>query len=114
MSTRLDIEAHTSPLHVSNQIHHYGASLDVPTRKHAIALTLILVSFISIRLKLSNNQAKLSKQSLTADAAIRIVLLTLQGYTATHTHTSVTAWEWDPSRGYRRGCCHNTSPTAPF
>src|ERR1041385_1682322 len=46
-----------------------------------------LVCFISIQFKLSNNQAKLSKQSLTADAAIRIVLLTLQGCTATHTHT---------------------------
>src|ERR1041385_6501996 len=44
-----------------------------------------LASFRSIQFKLSNNQAKLSKQSLTADAAIRIVLLTLQGCTATHT-----------------------------
>src|SRR3954465_2484357 len=78
-------EAYTSPLHVSNQLHHYGASLDFPTRKHAIALTLILVKFRSIRFKLSNSQAKLSKQSITADAAIRIVLLTLQGCTSTHT-----------------------------
>src|SRR3954466_14223420 len=69
----------------SNQLHHYGAFLDFPTRKHATALTLILVCFRSIRFKVSNNQAKLSKQSLTADAAIRIVLLTLQGCTATHT-----------------------------
>src|SRR4051812_36956067 len=46
---------------------------------------LILASFISIRFKLSIDQAKLSKQSITADAAIRIVLLTLQGCTATHT-----------------------------
>src|ERR1041385_5644630 len=44
-----------------------------------------LASFRSIQFKLSNNQAKLSKQSLTADAAIRIVLLTLQGCTAAHT-----------------------------
>src|ERR1041385_7318589 len=74
-----------SPLLLFNQLHHYGAFLDLTTRKHAIALTLILASFISIQFKLSNNQAKLSKQSLTADAAIRIVLLTLQGCTATHT-----------------------------
>src|ERR1041385_8070930 len=46
-----------------------------------------LASFRSIQFKLSNNRAQLSKQSLTADAAIRIVLLTLQGCTATHTHT---------------------------
>src|SRR3982750_4700430 len=38
-----------------------------------------------IRFKLSNNQAKLSKQSITADTTIRIVLLTLQGCTTTHT-----------------------------
>src|SRR3954466_16179031 len=83
--------------YISNQLDHYGAFLDFPTRKHAIALTLILVIFISIQFKLSNNQAMLSKQSITADAAIRIVLLTLQGWTATHTQASVTAWEWDPS-----------------
>src|SRR3954470_9939820 len=88
-----------SPLHVSNQLHHYGASLDFPTRKHAIALTLILVSFISIQFKLSNNQAKLSKQSITADAAIRIVLLTLQGCTTTHTWSSVTAFVLDTIQG---------------
>src|SRR3954462_3308027 len=70
----------------SNQLHHYGAFLDFPMRKHAIALTLILVYFRSIRFKLSNNQAKISKQSIIADAAIRIVLLTLQGCTATHTY----------------------------
>src|SRR3954463_3002932 len=46
---------------------------------------LIWASFISIQFKLTNNRAKLSKQSITADAAIRIVLLTLQGCTATHT-----------------------------
>src|SRR4051794_29916553 len=46
-----------------------------------------LGKFYKYPLKLSNNQAKLSKQSLTAHAAIRIVLLTLQGCTATHTHT---------------------------
>ena len=33
----------------------------LPTRKHAIALTLILASFISIQFKFSNNQAQLSK-----------------------------------------------------
>src|SRR3954466_15248419 len=42
---------------------------------HSIAL--ILVCFRSTRFKLSNTQAKLSKQSITADTAIRIVLLTL-------------------------------------
>src|SRR3954462_8378848 len=65
----------------SNQLHHYGAFLDFPTRRHAITLTLILVCFSSIWFKLSNNQAKLSKHSITADTAIRIVLLTLQGCT---------------------------------
>src|ERR1041385_7386596 len=71
--------------YISNELHHYGAFLDLPMRKHAIALTLILVCFTSIQFKLSNNQAKLSKQSLTADVTIRIVLLTLQGCTTTHT-----------------------------
>src|SRR3954471_14757948 len=69
----------------SNQLHHYGAFLDLPHEKYTIALTLILVCFRSIQFKLSNNQAKLSKQSITADAAIRIFLLSLQGCTATHT-----------------------------
>src|SRR5437867_3710952 len=77
-----------SPLHITIQLHHYGAPLDFPTRRHAIALTLILVCFRSIQFKLSNNQAKLSKQSITADTAIRIVLLTLQGCT-TFTHMSL-------------------------
>src|SRR4051812_43021617 len=45
-----------------------------PREKHAIALTLILASFISILFKLSNDQAKLSKQSITTDAAIRKIL----------------------------------------
>src|SRR3954465_4956882 len=57
----------------------------LPHEEHTIALTLILASFISIRFKLSIEQAKLSKQSITEGAAIRIVLLTLQGCTATHT-----------------------------
>src|SRR3954470_21216621 len=63
--------------------------------KHAIALTLTLASFISILFKLSNNQDKLSKQSKTADTAIRIVLLTLQECTATHMKSSVTAFGLD-------------------
>src|SRR3954464_367943 len=74
-----------SPLLTTIQLHHYGAPLDFPTRRHAIALTLILVCFRSMLFKLSNNQAKLSKQSRTVDTAIRIVLLTLQGCT-TFTH----------------------------
>src|SRR4051812_47777349 len=73
-----------SLLLTTNQLHHYGAPLDFPTRRHAIALTLILASFRSIQFKLSNNQAKLSKQSITADTTIQIVLLTLQGCTTTH------------------------------
>src|SRR3954470_23800131 len=84
-----------SPLLTPIQLHHYGSPLDLPTRKHAIALTLILVCFRSIRFKLSNNQAKFSKQSITADTAIRIVLLTLQGCTATHMKSSVTAFGLD-------------------
>src|SRR3954470_7859339 len=76
-----------SPLLTTNQLHHYGAPLDFPTRRHAITLTLILVCFRSIRFKLSNNQAKLYKQPITADTAILIVLLTLQGCT-TFTHVA--------------------------
>src|SRR3954467_4937763 len=53
-------EAYTSPLLTTIQLHHYGAPLDFPTRRHAIALTLILVYFRSIQFKLSNNQDKLS------------------------------------------------------
>src|SRR3954467_13742383 len=113
MSTRLEVrsvhESTTSPTNTPLWL-----LPRLPHEEHTIALTLILASFISIRFRLSIDQAKLSKQSITADAAIRIVLLTLQGCTATHTHASVTAWEWDPSSGYRRGCCHDTSPTAPF
>src|SRR3954471_11875793 len=44
-----------------------------------------LGKFYKYPFKLSNNQAKLSKQSITADTAIQIVLLTLQGCT-TFTH----------------------------
>src|SRR3954470_9619413 len=84
-----------SPLLTTFQLHHYGAPLDFPMRRHAIALTLILVCFRSIRFKLSNNQAKLSKQSITADTAIRIVLLILHGCT-TFTHvSSLTAFDLD-------------------
>src|SRR3954462_7456520 len=104
-----------SPLHVTNQLHHYGASLDFPTRKHAIALTLILVSFISIQFKLSNNQAKLSKKSITADTTIRIVLLTLQGCTTfTHMTISYRLWLRHHSRGVGEDVLRNTSPTTPF
>src|SRR3954464_14224614 len=78
-----------SPLLTTNQLHHYGAPLNFPTRRHAIALTLILVCFRSIWFKFSNNQDKLSKKSITADTAIRIVLLTLQGCT-TFTHMIIT------------------------
>src|ERR1041385_8080305 len=85
MSTRLEVRSVHESTTFTNQLHHYGAFLDFPTRKHAIALTLILVYFRSIQFKLSNNRAQLSKQSLTADADIRIVLLPLQGCTATHT-----------------------------
>src|SRR4051812_29312417 len=57
------------------------------------ALTLILVCFRSIQFKLSNNQAKLCKQSITADTAIRIVFLTLQGCTTTHTLHQLPPWD---------------------
>src|ERR1041385_9042540 len=99
MSTRLEVRSVHESTTFSNQLHHYGAFLDFPTRKHAITLTLILVYFRSIQFKLSNNQAKLSKQSITVDAAIRIVLLTLQGCTATHTRPSVTAFDLDTIQG---------------
>src|SRR3954467_11925924 len=95
MSTRIEVRTYTSPLLTTNQLHHYGAPLDFPTRRHTIALTLILASFRSIQFKLSNNQAKLSKQSITADTTIRIVLLTLQGCTATHMKSSVNAFGLD-------------------
>src|SRR3954466_23019 len=84
-----------SPLLTTIQLHHYGAPLDFPTRRHAIALTLILMYFRSIQFKLSNNQAKISKQSITADTTIQIVLLTLQGCTATQRKLSVTAFGLD-------------------
>src|ERR1041385_8951097 len=99
MSTRLEVRSVHESTTFSNQLHHYGAFLDFPTRKHAIALTLILVCFRSIQFKLSNNQAKLSKQSITADAAIRIVLLTLQGCTATHTCHQLPPFVCHCSRG---------------
>src|SRR4051812_12062357 len=83
----------------SNQLHHYGAFLDFPERRHAIALTLILVRFRSIWFKLSNNQAKLSMQSITADTAILIVLLTLQGCTTTHTCHHLPPFACRRSRG---------------
>ena len=82
-------------------------------RRHAIALTLILVCFKSIRFKLSNNEAKLSKQSITADTAIRIVLLTLQGCT-TFTHMIIT-YRLRPrhrSRGASGDAHHNLYLTA--
>src|SRR3954469_20674341 len=88
-----------SPLLTTIQLHHYGAPLDFPMRRHAIALTLILVCFRSIRFKLSNNQAKLSKQFITADTAIRIVLLTLQGCTTTHTYHHLPPFACHRSRG---------------
>src|SRR3954468_9498966 len=99
MSTGIEVRAHTSPLLTTNQLHHYGAPLDFPTRKHTIALTLILVCFRSIRFKLSKNQAKLSKKSITADTAIRIVLLTLQGCTTTHTCHHLPPFARHRSRG---------------
>src|ERR1041385_6347774 len=90
MSTRLEVRSvHESTTTPTNTPLWLLPRL--PHEKHTIALTLILVYFRSIQFKLSNNQAQLSKQSLTADAAIRIVLLTLQGSTATHTKLSVTA-----------------------
>src|ERR1043165_3266941 len=63
--------------------------------------------------KLSNNQAKLSKQSITADTAIRIVLLTLQGCT-TFTHMIIT-YHFRPrhrSRGASEDAHHNLYLTA--
>src|SRR4051812_27181930 len=101
------------PLLTTIQLHHYGAPLDFPTRRRAIALALILVCFRSIRFKLSNNQAKLSKQSITANTAIRIVLLTLQGC-STFTHMIIT-YRFRPrhrSRGASEDAHHNCYLTA--
>ena len=44
-----EVRTYTSPNNCLQPIHHYGYSLDFPTRKHAIALTLILASFKSNR-----------------------------------------------------------------
>src|ERR1041385_1956252 len=99
MSTRLEVRSVHEFTTCLQPITPLWCLPQLPTRKHAIALTLILASFISIQFKLSNNQAKLSKQSITADTAIRIVLLTLQGCSATHTWTSVTARSRHHSRG---------------
>src|SRR3954465_7811414 len=69
---------------------------------------LILVSFRSIQFKLSNNQAKLSKQSITADTAIRIVFLTLQGCTTfTHMIISYRLCTRHHSRGADEDAYHN-------
>src|ERR1041384_650041 len=113
MSTRIEVRAYTSPLLTTNQLHRCGAPLDFPTRRHTKALTLILVSFRSILFKLSNNQAKLSKQSITADTTIRIVLLTMQGCT-TFTHMTIT-YRLRPrhrSRGASGDAHHNLYLTA--
>src|SRR3954466_13825418 len=93
MSTRIEVRAYMIPLLTTIQLHRYGAPLDFPMRRHYIALTLILASFRSIWFKLSNNQAKLSKQSITADTAIRIFLLTLQGCTPFTHMSSLTAFD---------------------
>src|SRR3954462_13601985 len=77
-------------------------------RKHAIALTLILASFISIQFNLSNNKAKLSKKSITAATAIRIVLLTLPGCTtSTHMIISYRLCTRHHSRGAGEDAHHN-------
>src|ERR1041385_5144329 len=85
MSTRLEVRSVHESTTCLQPITPLCCLPRLSTRKHAITLTLIFANFISIRFKLSNNEAKLSNQSLTADTAIRIVLLTLQGCTATHT-----------------------------
>ena len=48
-----EVRTYTSPSNSFQPILHYGAPLDFPTRRHAIALTLILASFISIQFKFS-------------------------------------------------------------
>ena len=48
-----EVRTYTSASNSLQPIHHYGYSLDFTMRKHAIALTLILASFISIQFKLS-------------------------------------------------------------
>src|SRR4051812_40394143 len=74
-----------------------------------------LGKFYKYPFKLSNNQAKLSKHSITADTAIRIVLLTLQGCTTfTHMTISYHLCTRHHSRGVGEDVHHNTSPTAPF
>src|SRR3954465_80845 len=44
-----EARTYMSPSNSLQSILHYGAPLDFPTRRHAIALTLILASFISNR-----------------------------------------------------------------
>src|ERR1043165_1846450 len=64
--------------------------------------------FYKYPVQLSNNQAKLSKQSITADTAIRIVLLTLQGCTTfTHMIISYCFRPRHQSRGVSEDAHHN-------
>src|SRR4051812_106329 len=60
--------------------------------------------------RLSNNQAKLSKQSITTDTALLIVLLTLQGCT-TFTHMIISYRQVStPFKGCQRGCSPQLLP----
>src|SRR3954470_17433981 len=69
-----------------------------------------LGEFNKFPFKLSNNQAKLSKQSITVDTAILIVLLTLQGCTTyTHDHQLPPLYS-TPFKGCRRGCSPQPLP----
>src|SRR3954470_9065301 len=84
-------------VHESITYHHSITPLWCPSRlpheKARHSTHTCLGKFYKYSFKLSNNQAKLSKQSITAYTAIRIVLLTLQGCT-TFTHvSSLTAFD---------------------
>src|SRR3954463_704685 len=108
MSTRLEVRSIPESTTCLQPITPLWFLPRLPTRKHAIELTLILASFISIQFKLSNNQAKLSKQSITADTAIRISLLTLQGCTTfTHMIISYRLCTRHHSRGAGEDAHHN-------
>src|ERR1043165_8705004 len=113
MSTRLEVRS----VHESITYHHSITPLWCPSRlpheKARHSTHTYLGKFYKYPFKLSNNQAKLSKQSITADTAIRIVLLTLQGCT-TFTHMIITyrLCTRHRSRGASEDAHHNLYLTA--
>ena len=102
---------YSSPLPSLQPIHHYGYFLDFPTRKHAIALTLILASFKSNR-----------SSCLWPSKGLQVVhnrghdysnsSFTLQGCTTTHMPHQLLPgdgpFKWVPTRMLSRHFTHCT------